>query len=841
MGAFHVFAMQPLLPVMSLARIGLFFVFNGIATVCEVAIWGHRKSWLRMGMAWLFEIALATWVVETTSIPRGLTQIPWKDILFINHKCEDGVLLNSQAKPPLFRSNMRPSKREDHPRAPLLSPSTHKDDASSLRSVSNQDSDSEDDEVIHGARTSLEIAEHDRTVLEEEDEREKLLASGGAGDGFRRIFSISNSSKVVVGKRERRKQKREKRKAMKRQKRRDKGISRGEEQEFMIEMEEGGLGSDTGSESSEQLSDIDRQKLRNLDVRESRSSRRCKYALVHVTAITVFLIFLLGAYQVSRNRLQRGHGSMKLLNNGTSNFRPTTILISLDGFRADFLNRGLTPTLNLLIAQGISPRYMTPSFPSVTFPNHYTLVTGLYPESHGIVGNSFWDPDFQQEFYYVDRSVSMLPKWWGGEPLWATAENAGVKTAIHMWPGSEAHIGGVEPTFVDSYDGSELLSRKVDRILGFIDIPGPGDGGTSVGDERPQFIAVYVPVVDSDGHKYGPNSTEIQTTISDVDQMLNDLFSGLQARNLTDVVNVVVVSDHGMATTSTDRLIQLEDLIDIDQIEHTDGWPLYGLRPKDPNQLPALYDKLKEPSPMSEHFEVYLRDRDMPERYHFSKNKRIAPLWIVPETGWAIVTKKEFDIKEAKATGREYDPKGLHGYDHEHPLMRAIFIARGPAFPHKPNSRVDVFQNIEVYNIVCDSLFITPRPNNGTLRLPLKPIGLHSDPDSLPLETPPDPFPSTGGDGNDQEDPASASTQLQPIETTSLPTEISKPIGVDNPSDDIPTPAAEDEKNQMDEIEKEENRLKKIWNYIIVTLTDFFNNEGKTGGDVKAGGESGPG
>jgi predicted AlkP superfamily pyrophosphatase or phosphodiesterase len=265
-----------------------------------------------------------------------------------------------------------------------------------------------------------------------------------------------------------------------------------------------------------------------------------------------------------------------------------------------------------------------------------------------------------------------------------------------MWPGSEAHIGGIDPTFVDKYNGSEELSKKVDKILGLIDLPGPGDRSVSFGDERPQFIAAYVPVVDSDGHKYGPNSTEIRKTISDVDYMLHDLFSGLLARNLTDVVNVVVVSDHGMATTSIDRLIQLDDLIDMNQIEHTDGWPLYGLRPKDPILLPALYEQLKKPSPMSEYFDVYLRDQDMPERYHFSKNDRIAPLWIIPKTGWAIVTKKDFNIEEAKATGRQYQPKGLHGYDHEHPLMRSIFVARGPAFPHKPNSRIDVFRKLRL-------------------------------------------------------------------------------------------------------------------------------------------------
>jgi predicted AlkP superfamily pyrophosphatase or phosphodiesterase len=199
-------------------------------------------------------------------------------------------------------------------------------------------------------------------------------------------------------------------------------------------------------------------------------------------------------------------------------------------------------------------------------------------------------------------------------------------------------------------------------------------------------------VVDADGHKYGPNSTEIRQTISNVDTMLGEILYGLQERNLTDIVNVVVVSDHGMATTDVDRLIQLEDLVNPGELEHIDGWPLYGLRPKNPDDLDRLYQQLLGKAKDNPNIEVYLRDKDMPERYHFSQNPRIAPLWIVPKTGWAIVTKDEFDVEEGKRNGDIYHPRGLHGYDFEHPLMRAIFVARGPAFPHKAGSRVKPFR-----------------------------------------------------------------------------------------------------------------------------------------------------
>ena len=400
------------------------------------------------------------------------------------------------------------------------------------------------------------------------------------------------------------------------------------------------------------------------------------------------------------------------ISNGTSLFAPTTILISLDGFRADFLYLNLTPTLNQFVQEGISPKYMLPSFPSVTFPNHYTMATGMYPEAHGIVGNSFWDPNLGREFYYTDPERSLQPFWWGGEPLWVTAEKQNVRTAVHMWPGSEAHIEGQQIAYVDKYNGSEMLDRKVERIMDLLDVPGPQDLGVIAGTPRPQLIAAYVPNVDGDGHRYGPNSTEIRQTISDADAMIGGILKGLQERNLTNIVNVVVVSDHGMATTDVSRMIQLEDLIDPAELSHVDGWPLYGLRPKDPKNLYPLYEKIKHEHGSNPNIEIYLRE-NMPERYHFSNNDRIAPLWIIPKAGWAIVAKSEFDVEDGKRKGEVYHPKGLHGYDHEHPLMRAIFVARGPAFPHAPGSRMKPFRMSEEVRIGCKATNSFPRKHRA--------------------------------------------------------------------------------------------------------------------------------
>ncbi|KAF3001512.1 hypothetical protein E8E13_009163 [Curvularia kusanoi] len=585
------------------------------------------------------------------------------------------------------------------------------------------DGASDDDYDI---RPSAELSDLDHDLLESEDERERLLTQDSRG-----ISGLFGKS-VKIGGRDGGRQKKE---MAERKRGRDTGGS-----SPAYDTEEGVGESNEGLLRERRSEESDEQRLRaTRALKKTKRSRRWRRICIYVSIIGFFFVLLAFVYRLSNSsNTQVAAFAATAISNGTSLFAPTTILISLDGFRADFLYRNLTPTLNQFVAEGISPKYMLPSFPSVTFPNHYTMATGLYPEAHGIVSNTFWDPALQKEFYYTDPKRSLQPFWWGGEPLWVTAEKQSVRAAVHMWPGSEAHIDDQQIAYVDKYNGSEVLDRKVERIMDLLDVPGPMDIGVKADVPRPQLIAAYVPNVDGDGHRYGPNSTQIRKTISDADAMIGGILKGLQERNLTNIVNVVVVSDHGMATTDVSRMIQLEDIVDPAELSHIDGWPLYGLRPKNPDDLYPLYEKIKRKHGENPNIEIYLRE-NMPVRYHFSNNDRIAPLWIIPKAGWAIVAKSEFDIEEGKKKGEVYHPRGLHGYDHEHPLMRAIFIARGPAFPHKAGSRMEPFQNIELYNIICDSIGMTPAPNNGTLRLPLKPVGLHNDEHDVPDETPSDP------------------------------------------------------------------------------------------------------
>ncbi|KAG7116136.1 putative pyrophosphatase/phosphodiesterase like protein [Verticillium longisporum] len=714
--------------------------------------------------------------------------------------------------------------------AHLLSPVGYDDDAASLHSPSDQDSDSDDDQLQLRARNSRELRAADRIVFMEEDEVDRLVTdsrrqrqeSQRRGSGLAlpnplRLLRRASDSNLSVNDEsadDYTNEKRHQRKTRRRQKKEKlmEMASHGEDGGLMYEMEEGGMkeGSSTGDSSDrEDSNELDRRRLGM--VASAKSDRRrswLRWLLMHTLIAVGFTILLLLAWKLSLGK-NSARTRPQLVSNGTALFAPTTIIISLDGFRADFLQRGITPRLNAFVAEGVSPKYMMPSFPSVTFPNHYTLATGLYPESHGIVGNTFWDPELQAEFYYTDPARSLDPKWWSGEPFWVTAERQGIRTAVHMWPGSEAHIDGVEPSFLDKYNGKELLPNKVSRILEFLDMPGKEDHAVAATEMRPQLIAAYVPNVDGDGHRYGPNSTEIRSTIESADGMMEELFAGLEARNLTHIVNVIVVSDHGMASTDTARVMQLEDLVDVDKIEHTDGWPLYGLRPKDPADLQGLYDGLEEKAKTNPNIEVYLRDVNMPERYHFSKNQRIAPLWIVPKTGWAIAAKKEFDVAAAVEKGEVYHPRGLHGYDHEHPLMRAIFIARGPAFHHPPNSEIAPFQNIEVYNILCDSVGLVPKPNNGTLRLPLKPFGLHK-PEDAPTELA-DPEPTTSSTiaavaSATQEtttSPVAVSTEKVASVSTKEPTSTASsasatPTGGDDPDKDLATSIGDGIKHAWD-------------------------------------------
>lgn len=239
---------------------------------------------------------------------------------------------------------------------------------------------------------------------------------------------------------------------------------------------------------------------------------------------------------------------------GTARVAPAPlILISIDGFRADYLARGVSPTLSALAAEGVRAEGMQPSFPSLTFPNHYTIVTGDYPDHHGIVDNAMFDPVLGK-FTLGKREAVGDGRWWDqAEPIWVSADRQGVRTATMFWPGSEASIHGYRPDYWVPYEGDTTYDSRVDQVLHWLDLP-PS--------QRPGFLTLYFEAVDTAGHYEGPDAAETNAAIGEVDAALARLVDGLRQRGLLDRVNLIVLSDHGMAATPPDQRIFLDELID---------------------------------------------------------------------------------------------------------------------------------------------------------------------------------------------------------------------------------------------------------------------------------------
>lgn len=375
--------------------------------------------------------------------------------------------------------------------------------------------------------------------------------------------------------------------------------------------------------------------------------------------------------------------------------RPLLLLVSLDGWRWDYHERLPVPTLRALIARGTRAEALVPSFPSKTFPNHYTIVTGLYPGHHGIVANNIFDPGTGRMFSPGDRAEVESPLWWGGEPLWVGVERAGGRTATMFWPGSEAPIRGVRPSHYQLYDASVSGTARVDQVLAWLDLPAA---------TRPSFVTLYFEDVDDAGHGFGPDSPEVREAASRIDGYLRRLLDGLAARGLLDTTNLVVVSDHGMAPVSPERTIVLDDYVAPDDARVIDINPTLALLPRAGRER-AVYDALRGAHPR---LRVYRRD-ETPRHWHFRDHPRIAPLIGVVDEGWQIVTRAGL---RAVAEGRARPSRGQHGYDpREAPTMRGLFVAAGPAF--REGAVVPAFGNVHVYPLLARLLGIPPAPNDG--------------------------------------------------------------------------------------------------------------------------------
>jgi predicted AlkP superfamily pyrophosphatase or phosphodiesterase len=380
--------------------------------------------------------------------------------------------------------------------------------------------------------------------------------------------------------------------------------------------------------------------------------------------------------------------------------QPTVILISLDGFRYDYLNLYQPPNLNSLARTGVRARWMTPSFPSKTFPNHYTIATGLYPQDHGIVENNIYDPAFKEVFTLSDRREVENSRWWLGEPIWVTAEKQGQRAASVFYPGTEGEIAGTRPSFWKRYDEAMSNDARVDTILSWLDLPLS---------QRPTFLALYFSDPDDAGHEFGPLAKETKDAVLKVDREIGRLILGLKDREIFGRINLIIVSDHGMASVRLSNAILLDKIFDTKQASRI-FWTreIVSIFPK-PGKEDEIYQSLKRGLPPQAR--VY-RKAEMPARFHYSQSPRIAPLLVLPAEGWILTNRKAFAELEAKGETKKL--RGGHGYDNQLPSMRAIFIAHGEAF--KKGRVVAPFENIQVYNIMARILGLQPAANDGDYR-----------------------------------------------------------------------------------------------------------------------------
>lgn len=368
------------------------------------------------------------------------------------------------------------------------------------------------------------------------------------------------------------------------------------------------------------------------------------------------------------------------------------LLISIDGYRTDYIERGLSPTLASLASQGVRASHgMQPSFPSLTFPNHYTIVTGLRPDHHGIVNNTMIDPALGK-FSLGNREAVSNGQWWSqGTPLWETAQQHGMKTATMFWPGSEADIHGAHPDFWKPYDGNITPDQRVDQVLAWLDLPAG---------ERPMFLTLYFDEVDHAGHHFGPDSPQVNEALTHTDAALDRLVKGLQQRGLLDRINMIVLADHGMASSPARNVVVIDKLIPLKQVELVSVGVLAGFNPRPGFDFAKIEARMEQPQ---QHMTCWDKTR-VPARLAYGSNARVPQLLCLADVGWRIST-HEYLAKKKEPM------RGDHGYDNAAPQMQALFVAHGPAF--RAGAEVPSFPNVDVYPLMTHLLDLPAASNDG--------------------------------------------------------------------------------------------------------------------------------
>ena len=368
------------------------------------------------------------------------------------------------------------------------------------------------------------------------------------------------------------------------------------------------------------------------------------------------------------------------------------LLISIDGLRVNYLGKGDTPNLDRLAREGVRADWMNPSYPALTFPNHFTLVTGLRPDHHGVVHNSMREERLGA-FRVADLAAVGDGRWWRAEPVWIGAEKAGLRTAIWAWPGGAAEIDGVRPTRWVPYDPAISAATRVDEVLRWLQEPAA---------TRPRFAALYMEQVDNAGHDFGPDAPQTRAAVRAADAAIGRLVDALERSYLSGRVNLIVVSDHGMATVAPGQVIDVENMVPMADAAVISVGQSVGIAPREGRTL-ATEQRL-----LGRHDQYQCwRKQDLPPRWHYGSNPRVPPIICQMDEGWDALPAATIARRNPGAS------RGSHGYDPALPSMRATFIARGPAF--RRGVVIPAFDNVDVYPLMTRLLGIPTRANDGDI------------------------------------------------------------------------------------------------------------------------------
>lgn len=371
--------------------------------------------------------------------------------------------------------------------------------------------------------------------------------------------------------------------------------------------------------------------------------------------------------------------------------RAPVLLISMDGFRADYLERFPAQTAHLrqLARDGVSAKGLIPVFPSNTFPNHYSIVTGLYPSRHGIVNNRMFDTRLRE--FFGMAGAARDSRWWGGEPIWITAVLQGQTSVCSFWPGSEAPVKGMMATRWKPYDYSIPFETRLEELVAWFK------------NDKPSVATFYFEESNSVGHRNGPDSPEIGATLEMLDKRVAAITSRFAAEGL--VVNLIVVADHGMTASGGDKVVVLDDYVDLNTIEIDFDEAVCGFRPAAGADVATIVKALSK----MPHAKVY-RAEELPAHLHVDPSSpRVPPIWILPDEGWLVMRRAVYtQVKDRISVGQ-------HGYDPVLRSMQGIFIANGPAF--RKGVVLPEFENVHIYNLLCAVTGLKPAANDGDDRL----------------------------------------------------------------------------------------------------------------------------